>query len=619
MNVRSSEPRDNRQYEFRPRKLKAWVILFCIVRSLLAPGLLPAREDAVAVERAVPVRMRDGVVLFADIYRPAKAGRFPVLLERTPYDKGNDKEIDLGDQGPRRGYVVIVQDVRGRYTSGGEWYPFRHESEDGVDTIEWAASLPYSDGRVGMFGSSYVGATQMLAAIAHPPHLVGICPMFTPSNYHNGWVYLGGAFQQWFNETWTSILARDTVDRYLKTAARPEEDDQIVPLTDYPLFHLNDPLASGHLTARFAPYFLDWLAHPSFDAYWRPWSIEDHYGDINVPALTVAAWYDIFLGGSLRNYLGVGREGGSEAAKQGQLLVTIGGHAGSGRKIGDVDFGPAAAEFDEAEVTLAWYDFLFYGKKNRFSIGSPVRIFVMGRNTWRDEKAWPLARAKSTRFYLHSAGGANSVDGNGALSTESPAVEPPDKYQYDPRHPVPTTGGPLCCDAHQPAGAQDQRAVEKLPQVLVYSTGPFASDTEVTGPISVELYAASSAVDTDFTAKLVDVDPSGFARNLTEGIVRARYRDSQTKPDELTPGRIYKFTIDLWATSNDFLTGHKLRLEISSSNFPRFDRNLNLSKPSGIAIRSVVANNSIFHDAAHPSALILPILQNDSAAGGRQK
>jgi putative CocE/NonD family hydrolase len=243
----------------------------------------------------------------------------------------------------------------------------------------------------------------------------------------------------------------------------------------------------------------------------------------------------------------------------------------------------------------------------------------MGRNTWRDEKAWPLARAKSTRFYLHSAGGANSVDGNGALSTESPAVEPPDKYQYDPRRPVPTTGGPLCCDAHQPAGAQDQRAVEKLPQVLVYSTGPFASDTEVTGPISVELYAASSAVDTDFTAKLVDVDPSGFARNLTEGIVRGRYRDSQTKPDELTPGRIYKFTIDLWATSNDFLTGHKLRLEISSSNFPRFDRNLNLSKPSGIAIRSVVANNSIFHDAAHPSALILPILQNDSAAGGRQK
>jgi uncharacterized protein len=601
-------------------KLKAWVVFLCIAQSLLAPEWLLTEEDAVTVERAVPVRMRDGVVLFADIYRPAKAGRFPVLLQRTPYDKGNDKEIDMGDEGPRRGYVVIVQDVRGRYTSEGEWYPFRHESEDGADTIEWAASLPYSDGRIGMFGSSYVGATQMLAAIAHPPHLAGICPMFTPSNYHNGWVYLGGAFQQWFNQTWTSILARDTVDRYLKTATRPEEDARIVPLTDYPLFHLSDKFVSGRLNAQFAPYFLDWLAHPSFDDYWRPWSIEDHYGDITVPALTVAAWYDIFLGGSLRNYLGVKQEGSSETAKQGQqLLVTIGGHAGSGRKIGDVDFGSAAAEFDEAEVTLAWYDFLFHGEKNRFSMGGPVRIFVMGKNAWRDEKAWPLARAKSTRFYLHSAGGANSISGNGVLSVESPVAEPPDKYQYDPLHPVPTTGGPLCCDAHQPAGAHDQRKVERLRQVLVYSTEPFPSDTEVTGPISVELYAASSAVDTDFTAKLVDVDPSGFARNLTEGIVRARYRDSQTKPDELTPGQIYKLAIDLWATSNDFLAGHRLRLEISSSNFPRFDRNLNLGKASGIATRSVVAKNSIFHDAAHPSALIVPILHDDSAAGGRQK
>ncbi len=561
------------------------------------------------IERGIPVRMRDSVVLFADIYRPSIPGRFPVLLERTPYDKDKDNEIDLGGRAAERGYVVIVQDVRGRYSSGGEWYPFRHESQDGFDTVEWAAGLPYSDGRVGMFGSSYVGATQMLAAIAHPPHLAGICPMFTPSNYHDGWVYQGGAFEQWFNETWTSILARDTVDRYLKSATNAMESARTLPLTNYQLFQLDSALEPGRLTPQFAPYFLDWLAHPNFDEYWLPWSIEDHYPEIRVPALTVAAWYDIFLGGSLRNYLGVKKDGGSDTARQNQrLLITIGGHAGSGRTIGDVDFGPAAAEFDEAEVTLEWYDFLFKGKTNRFAQAKPVRIFVMGSNSWRDEQEWPPARARATKFYLHSAGRANSVEGDGFLSTRAPEAEPSDTYQYDPENPVPTAGGPLCCDAHQPGGAHDQRAVEKLRDVLVYSTKPFSKDSEMTGPVKVQLYASSSAVDTDFTAKLVDVDPSGFARNLTEGIVRARYRDSQAKPEQLVPGRVYRFDIDLWATSNVFLASHKLRLEISSSNFPRFDRNLNLGEPSGSAKNYIAAKNSILHNAAYPSAVILPVL-----------
>jgi putative CocE/NonD family hydrolase len=560
-----------------------------------------AQEKSVTVERGVSVRMRDGVVLFADIYRPSIPGRFPVLLERTPYDKDKDNEIDLGHDAAQLGYVVIVQDVRGRYSSGGEWYPFRHESQDGFDTVEWAAALPYSDGRVGMFGSSYVGATQMLAAIAHPPHLAGICPMFTPSNYHDGWIYQGGAFEQWFNQTWTSILARDTVDRYLKSVTNAMQDARTLPLTNYQLFNLGSALEPARLTAQFAPYYLDWLSHPDFDEYWRPWSIEDHYPEIRVPALTVAAWYDIFLGGSLKNYLGVKKEGGNDTARQNQrLLITIGGHAGSGRKIGDVDFGSAAAEFDEAAVTLEWYEFLFKGKRNR--------IFVMGNNAWRDEQEWPLIRARSTKFYLHSAGRANSIHGDGSLSISAPGAEPQDNYRYDPQDPVPTAGGPLCCDAHQPAGAHDQRAVEKLQDVLVYSTQPFSADTEVTGPVTVELYAASSAVDTDFTAKLVDVDASGFARNLTEGIVRARYRDSQAKPEDLVPGRVYCFDIDLWATSNVFLAGHTLRLEISSSNFPRFDRNLNLGRPSGSAKDYVTARNSILHDSAHPSALILPVL-----------
>jgi hypothetical protein len=563
----------------------------------------------VKVERGVPVSMRDGVVLYADIYRPAAAGRFPVLLERTPYDKAVDKEIDIGERAAAQGYVVIVQDVRGRFTSGGEWYPFRYESQDGYDTVEWAARLPYANGKVGMFGSSYVGATQMLAAIAHPPHLAGICPMFTPSNYHDGWVYLGGAFQQWFDQTWTSILAQNTAERYFKGISSTTEDMRVLPLSSYRVFNLEKPLQPSDLTPKFAPYYLDWLAHPSYDSYWQLWSIEDRYTEIQVPSLTVAAWYDIFLGGSLRNYAGVRREGGSETARKNQrLLITIGGHAGSGRKIGTVDFGSAAAAFDEGDVTLEWYDYLFKGARNRFATGRPVKIFVMGKNEWREEEEWPLSRAKSTTYYLHSDGKANSSAGDGALSTERPSAEPSDRYVYDPQSPVPTLGGPLCCDGHQPPGPRDQQTVESRQDVLVYSSAPFASDAEVTGPVSVELYATSSAVDTDFTAKLVDVDEKGMARNLTEGIVRARYRNGQVKSELLSPGRVYKFSIDLWATSNVFLAGHKLRLEISSSNFPRFDRNLNLGESPGDSDTSVSATNTVLHDADHPSALILPLV-----------
>ena len=603
-----------------PRVVKAVVLLAFLVSWELAGliswemfGVVRAEQiqpGQVVVDRGVPVTMKDGVVLFADVYRPAGPGRFPVLLERTPYDKAVDKEIDIGDRAAAEGYVVIVQDVRGRYTSGGEWYPFRHESQDGYDTVEWAAGLPYSNGKVGMFGSSYVGATQMLAAIAHPPHLAGICPMFTPSDYHNGWIYLGGAFQQWFDQTWTSILAQDTAEKYLKSITSATQDTRVLPLTNYRVFNLEKALQPGDLTAKFAPYYLDWLAHPNFDAYWQPWSIEDHYADIRVPSLTVAAWYDIFLGGSLRNYSGVKTNGGTDdARKNQQLLITIGGHAGSGQKIGTVDFGTAADAFDESDVTLEWYDYLFKGINNRFATGRPVKIFVMGKNEWREEAEWPLKRAKSTTYYLHSDGRANSAGGDGALSTRLPQAEPSDRYVYDPQNPVPTEGGPLCCDSHQPPGPHDQQTVERRKDVLVYSTPAFASDTEVTGPVSVELYATSSAVDTDFTAKLVDVDEKGIARNLTEGIVRARYRDSQLNPAKLVPGHIYKFTIDLWATSNVFLAGHKLRLEISSSNFPRFDRNLNLGEPSGQAKAWATATNTILHDAGHPSAVILPLVQ----------
>lgn len=577
----------------------------------LTPNRTPAAEQhAVTVERGVKTTMRDGTILYADIYRPREAGRFPVLLQRTPYNKSG--EVEFGYKAAAAGYVVIVQDVRGRYTSQGEWYPFKHESQDGYDTVEWAAALPYSNGKVGMFGGSYVGATQMLTAIAHPPHLAGICPVVTASNYHNGWTYQGGAFEQWFNESWTSGLAQDTLNRAVQKDTNAMKGIWKLPLAAYPLF--NSPGGSLKVDSpdEFAPYFLDWLAHPSFDEYWKRWSIEDHYRDITVPVLTVAAWYDIFQGGSLRNYEGVKADGGSDAAKRGQhLLVTIGGHAGSGRKIGAVDFGPAAAEFDEDDATLQWYDYLFKGVQNQFA-RKPVRIFVMGLNQWRDEDDWPLKRAQQTKYFLHSSAGANSLRGDGILSTKAPAAESTDHYVYDPENPVPTIGGPLCCDAKDlPAGPRDQRPAESRNDVLIYSTGPFDRDFEVTGPVTLELYAKSSAVDTDFTAKLVDVWPNGFAQNLTEGIVRARYRDSQETPEMMNPGQTYKFAIDLWSTSNVFQKGHRLRLEVSSSNFPRFDRNPNTGESPELSRRFVSATNTILHDSEHPSALEISVVPQE--------
>ena len=591
---------------------------FCLLAfALLLPPVTTLGQTAstiavppaqILVERNVAMMTRDGVTLRADIYRPAAQGTYPVLLQRTPYDKNNT--ADFGHKGAARGYIVVIQDVRGRYTSEGEWYTFKHEMADGWDTVEWAAALPGSNGKVGMFGGSYVGATQMLAAIGRPPHLAGICPVVTASNYHENWTYQGGAFEQWFNESWTSSLAQDTFNRAIKQNTNALVGSAVLPLNEYPIFNITAPRDGAYLTHTLAPYFLDWLAHPLDDDYWRQWSIEENYQNIDVPALTIAAWYDIFQGGSLRNYMGLKAHAGSEAARAGQrLLVTIGGHAGHGRKIGAVDFGPAAEEFDENNVTLDWYDYLFQGKENQFAGDEPVRIFVMGKNEWRDEKAWPLERAQGRKYFLHSSGNANSVVGDGTLSVVTPSTDADDSYVYDPANPVPTVGGPLCCDtAHLAAGPQNQQQVELRKDVLVYSTPPLDQDLEITGPITLDLYASTSAADTDFTGKLVDVGPDGFAQNLTEGILRAKFRESTSAARPIVPGRIYEYRIDLWSTSNVFLKGHKIRLEVSSSNFPRFDRNLNTGKDATMDATMVKATNTIYHDQQHPSALILPVV-----------
>ena len=576
--------------------------VFMLSVGLWAPAVKAKENYEVTVERNAAAKMRDGVTLRADIYRPKAEGKFPVLLVRTPYDKSGT--INFGLKAAARGYVVIAQDVRGRFESEGEWYTFKHESQDGYDTVEWAAALPFSNGKVGMFGGSYVGATQFLAAIAKPPHLAGICPNVTASNYHDGWTYQGGAFEQWFNESWSTGLAMNTMRRRVESSGNALAWTKILPLRAYPV--LEAPEAEG-----LAAYFTDWLAHPNYDDYWKQWSIEDHYPQIQVPVLNFGAWYDIFLGGSLKNYVRLKTEAGTEAARKGQrLVVSVGGHAGesSSGKVGAVEFG-GKLPADGDELTLRWYDWLLKGEANGVEKEKPVKIFVMGKNEWREEDDWPLARARNTKYYVHSTGAANGITGNGALSMVAPAEEKPDQYVYDPSDAAPTIGGPLCCGALPTGiGPEDQRPAEARGDVLVYTTPAFAKDTEVSGPVSLDLYVSSSAVDTDFTGMLVDVWPNGFAQNLTSGILRLRYRNSQEKPELANPGETYHLTVDLWATSNVFLAGHKLRLEVSSSNFPRFDRNLNTGEEQARATRMVKATNVLYHDKAHPSALIVPVV-----------
>jgi uncharacterized protein len=596
------------------------MLMMCAV-VLSAPHCVAQQSYAVIAQNSVPMKTRDGVTLYSDIYRPKAEGRFPVILMRTPYDKSASWAVAPAYQIATHGYVVIVQDVRGRYTSEGEWYPFRHESNDGYDAVEWAAALPSSDGKVGMMGGSYVGATQMLAAIAHPPHLAGICPVVTASNYHDGWTYQGGALEQWFDQNWTTQLATNTLWRLIAKNTNALRSAPMLPLTHYPAFNYTSLPAGADATAQLAPYYLDWLAHPDYDAYWKQWSIEEHFSDIRVPALHIGAWYDIFLAGTLRNYMGIQAHGGTDAARNNQrLLIQIGGHAGFGRRIGDVEFGDEAVKFPNTDVLIDWYDYLFKGAQNEFATdkssttGQPVRIFVMGANTYRQESDWPPPEAKSTRYFLHSSGSANSLRGDGDLSLTPPKKETSDKFTYDPANPMPTIGGSLCCDAeHYEPGPRDQRAAENRDDVLVYSTRPLAEDLEVTGPVTLELWVRSSAVDTDFTAKLVDVSPGGFATNLTDGILRMRYRDSQEKPEPMNPGQVYRISVDLWATSNVFRKGHIMRLEVSSSNFPRFDRNLNTAADQATSREFVSATNTILHDAEHPSALLVPVIPAGAA------
>jgi hypothetical protein len=573
----------------------------------------------------VAVPMRDGTVLRADIYRPNSPTPVPVILYRTQYDKQQAQITPARYQSPdwfaSHCYIVVTQDIRGLYASDGTFSEFTNDQHDGYDSVEWAARLPGSTGKVGMYGSSYVGATQWLAAETAPPHLTTIIPTNTAADYFNGWTYEDGAFRLNFIDPWvTSDLARaaathrgdHTLAAQLKTATDAAHLPtwlRYTPYNQFPPLHPNDPAV--------APYFFDWLTHRTNDTYWQRWAPARYYPRITIPVLDIEGWYDAFLAGGLRNFTGMVTTGGSAYARANQrLLIGPYDHIGWGRPDSIeapllTALGPAASS-PINDLMLAWWDHYLKGITNGIGTGGPrVDYFQLGSNTWHTTTNWPPPGTHTTPLYLHSGGHANTGAGDGTLTATAPsATEPADHYRYDPTNPVPSVGGHSCCAANAPAASQgpyDQRPVEQRPDVLTYTTAPLAHDTDVTGPISLTLYAASSAPDTDWTAKLNVIRPDGAVINLNNGIQRASYRDSDTQPTPITPGQTYPYTITIWPTSNLFHTGDRIQLAVSSSDFPQFDPNPNTGNWLGNSTTTQPADQTILHDQTHPSALQLPI------------
>jgi hypothetical protein len=575
----------------------------------------------IVIDKHVPVPLQDGTVLAADVFRLDGRDPAPTLIKRTPYGKDDVSGLSEVDalRAVEAGYAVVVQDTRGRNGSGGAFAPFIHEADDGAGTVEWAAAQPWSDGRVGMIGGSYVGATQWLAATRDPEPLQAIAPFITAADYYEGWTYQGGAFELGFCLQWAlTSLSLGELDRRLSAGDVDQEHlAAFIAMADRraALFD-RMPLVDMPELADLAPYYAEWLAHPEYDAYWRALAPRAHHGEITVPALNAGGWYDLFLAGTIHNYTGMRRGGGSARARALQRLV-IGpwSHSVKDGAFADHDYGMLAGldGMDFTGLHLRWFDHVVRGEDNGVDRERPVRLFIMGADLWRDEDDWPLPDTRWTDFYLHSGGRANSAGGDGTLSVTAPGDEQADVFLYDPRMPVPTCGGATMLPGSAVAanaGPRDQRAVEARHDVLCYTTAPLDRPVEVTGPVTLTIYLSSSALDTDITGKLVDVHPDGHVRHLTDGILRARYRESTSSPVLLEPGRVYELQVDLWATANVFAAGHRIRLEVSSSNFPRFDRNTNtggtIAEEGWDDLRPAV--NTVHHTRAYPSRLTLPII-----------
>lgn len=571
------------------------------------------------VQRDVAVPMRDGTVLRADVYLPAGGGRWPTLLERTPYSKDSSSEIQTGapQYFASRGYAVMIQDTRGRFKSDGTFRPFHDDgwraNRDGYDTVEWIAAQPWSDGKVGTIGGSYSGATQYQLLPTRPPHLVAQFVRESSSDYHAEWVFRGGAFELAFSLMWAlgvtmnnieHLVPSEDVERVRAVLARAREHEIETWFTDRPL--APTPLLNG-----LADWHNEWMAHPDDGPFWWQWNVALKYHEVDTPVYHLGGWFDSFLRGTLENFKGFRAKARSERARGAQKLIVgpwIHGPTNIDKRVvGEIDYGPEAGVALNP-LRLAWFDHWLKGIDSGVMEEPAVRYFMMGANTWRTAEDWPPPDTRPLRFYLAGGRSGSAVSLNdGRLSRDVPsATDQPDSYVYDPDHPVPTRGGGYLDYRAEPMhGGFDQRPIEPL--VLTYTSEPLERDLEVTGPVTATIYAMSTARDTDWVVRLCDVHPDGTSRNVADGVLRARYRNSAERPELLTPNQVERFEVDCWATSNLFKAGHRIRVQVTSSCFPRWDANPNTGEPFGTSKAAVPALNTIFHDAFRPSHLNLSV------------
>lgn len=569
-------------------KIRARCLLFGFAIGLVAGvrGEEPQFPETVVKQYHLPVKMRDGVELATDVYLPDDSGGpFPTLFVRDIYGNG---AAEVRQRYARlmtsHGYAFVLQVCRGRYDSEGHWYPYFQEIDDGDDAISWIAAQDWSDGKVGMFGSSYLASAQWLAALNDNPALVAIAPSVSPGNYYRDVAYPGGAFSLLSRASWgIGLTGSRTIMSY------PISWETSVD--HLPLKTLDQSLGFD------IRHFQDWLAHPNYDAYWRPLNLEEQADEMSVPALNIGGWYDAFLRSTIGSYATMTMEAKSKVARENQRLVIGPWPHGWNRstKTGDVDFGPNAL-IDWDALHLDWFDVWLKGKPKEAV--APVKIFVMGDNVWRDEYEWPLARTEYVPYYFHA-------DGSLGMSEPEPGAEALG-YVYDPMDPVTTAGGNIM--RAQVQGPRDQRPLDGRKDVLRFSTEAFEEKMEITGPLTVKLWASSSAPDTDFMAKLVVVRPDGFSFNLADGVIRARYREGFEEPKLITPGEVLLYEIDVWATSYVVQKGERLRVDVTSSNFPRLNRNPNTGAPFGETTEMVSAKQTIYVDAERPSHIVLPVI-----------
>ena len=566
-------------------------------------------------ELDVKVPMRDGAKLSANIWRPDAEGKFPVIFMYNPYDNTSRRMIEKAQYFVPRGYIFAAIDVRGRYDSEGasylywdpDWRNGKFDGQDVYDCHTWLGEQPWSTGKIGMTGGSYLGFVQWMGAPLANPYLTTLIPYVSPDDHYDN-VFPNGALQLSNSLNLLAILGNLTANNNNGLRSYFWDWDKLyrhlpIRTMDEALFGQTDIL------------WQDLIDHPDNDHYWR-FSVGDRpragemsagkYPQVKVPTLNITGWYDQVSQATINNYLGMVHYGPEELRDQHHLLVGPWRHGVGPREVGDLDYGPEA-DVDFLPIELRWYDYWLKGIDNGMMDEPPVDIFVMGENRWRSEQEWTLSRAQETKYYFHSSGRANTRFGDGRLDTTPPADEPTDSFVYDPEEPVPTYGGNVSMYPST-GGPRDQRAMQRRDDVLVYTSETLPKEIEVTGRILTQLYAASSATDTDFTAKLVDVHPNGYAQLLAEGIIRARYRNSFKKQELLTPQEVYEYTVDLWSVSHVFQKGHKIQVEISSSNFPKYDRNPNTGHKYGEDAELEKATQTIYHDSQYLSHIILPVV-----------